>query len=57
VLRYNGVKHVTGLWVKRTTLGFALASLISAGTISVREQAESLYQKTGLQAAINLLNK
>jgi len=57
VFRYTGDKHVTGLWVKRTTLGFALASLISAGTISVREQAESLYQRTDYQAAINLLNK
>ncbi|MCE5309214.1 MAG: tetratricopeptide repeat protein [Acidobacteriales bacterium] len=48
---------MTGLWVKQATLGFALALLVSAGTISVREQAESLYQRTDYQAAVNLLNR
>lgn len=48
---------MTGLWVKQLALGLALALSAWAGTASVREQAENLYQRTGYQAAIDLLNK
>jgi cytochrome c-type biogenesis protein CcmH/NrfG len=48
---------VTGLWAKQLALGILVALSVWAGTASVQDQAENLYQRTEYQAAVDLLNK
>jgi len=48
---------VTGPWVRHLVLVLAGALLAPASTLSVRQQAESLYQKTEYEAALSLLEK
>lgn len=48
---------MTGLWARHLALGLLVALSVWAGTASVRNQAENLYQRTDYQAAIDLLIK
>ena len=48
---------MTGPWVRHLALALAGALLAWAGGLSVRQQAESLYQRTEYEAALSLLDK